>query len=227
MEKLREFLTREYIALIAIGLICALLFAFLRLADIATGTDTHALDIALLELFREPGNPTQMIGSFWVTEAVRDVTALGSFTILTLVVLIATIYLLLIKKPVTALLLVVGVIGGALVSEWLKDIFARPRPEYSTIAAEMSASFPSGHSMLSAITYLTIAALLARVTESAALKGFFIGVAVILSVLVGITRVAMGVHFPSDVLAGWALGAAWAIGWAAIAWTISNRRRRT
>lgn len=223
--RLRAFITGEYIALAVIVLACALLFAFLRLADIATGGDTHSLDIAIIEMFRAPGDPAQMIGSFWVQEAVRDVTALGSFSVLTIIVLLAVAFLLLTRQYAAALLVLVSVLGGTFLSEWLKEVFARPRPEYSTIAAEMSASFPSGHAMLSAITYLTIGALLSRFTQSRRLRGFYIGAAIVLTVLVGVTRIALGVHYPSDVLAGWALGAAWAIGWSTAAYFMARPYR--
>lgn len=212
LGRLRTFITGEYIALAAVALGCALLFVFLRLTSVATGSDTHALDIAIIEMFRAPDDPSQMIGSYRVQEAVRDITALGSFAVLTIVVLLATAFLLLTRQRAAALLMLVSVLGGTVLSEWLKEIFARPRPEYSTIAAEMSASFPSGHAMLSAITFLTIGALLSRFTESGRLRGFYAGAAIVLTALVGVTRVMLGVHYPSDVLAGWALGAAWAIG---------------
>lgn len=223
--RLRAFITGEYVALAVTALACVLLFVFLQVATVANGADTHALDIAIIELFRAPDDPSRMMGSFRVQEAVRDITALGSFAVLTIVVLLAIAFLLLTRQRAAALLMLVSVLGGALLSEWLKEMFARPRPEYSTIAAEMSASFPSGHAMLSAITFLTIGALLSRFTQSSRLRGFYVGTAILLTAFVGVTRVMLGVHYPSDVLAGWALGAAWAIGCSTAAYFITKPSR--
>jgi undecaprenyl-diphosphatase len=127
------------------------------------------------------------------------------------------------RQAHAALLVAVSVIGGSILSNLLKTFFDRPRPEFSTITEALSASFPSGHAMLSAVTYLTLGALLARLSPRLEVKAFFYGVAVVLTVLVGISRVLLGVHYPSDVLAGWALGAAWALGATAVASLLRRR----
>ena len=115
-------------------------------------------------------------------------------------------------KRGAAFLVVVAVVGGMLLSTGLKLGFERPRPDLVPHGARVyTASFPSGHAMLSAVTYLTLGALLARVQERRRVKAFFIGLAVVLTLLVGVSRVYLGVHWPSDVLAGWCVGAAWAV----------------
>lgn len=223
IQRIRKFVAAEYAVLIAMGLASAFAFAFFQVADEVTEGETHELDIAILEMFRSAGDPSQMIGSFWFREAVRDITALGSVSILTLVVSFVVIFLLMTRQAHAALLVAVSVIGGSILSSLLKSFFDRPRPEFSTITEALSASFPSGHAMLSAVTYLTLGALLARLSPRLEVKVFFYGVAVVLTVLVGISRVLLGVHFPSDVLAGWTLGAAWALGATGVASLLRHR----
>lgn len=224
-EKLKDFVTAEYAALTAVALVSALIFAFVRLANAVGDGATPEFDIAILEMFRAPGNPGEMIGSFTFREAVRDVTALGSFSLLAIITTIVLVLLVIVGQRCPALFMLFAVLGGAVLSEWLKTIFARPRPEYSIIAQELSASFPSGHAMLSATVYLTIGALLARFTTSRRLRVFFFSTAILLTIAVGTTRVMLGVHYPSDVLAGWALGAVWAILCSALAYRLLREHR--
>jgi undecaprenyl-diphosphatase len=106
----------------------------------------------------------------------------------------------------------VSVVGGVLISQTMKWAFARPRPDLVPHGAEVfTASFPSGHSMMSAVVYLTLGALLARTQADPAVKTYVLVMAVVLTVLVGASRVYLGVHWPTDVLAGWALGGVWAL----------------
>jgi len=225
LQRVRDFVFAEQAILIGIGLAAALVFAFIEIADEVSEGETHEIDIAILEMFRAPGDPSQMTGPFWFQEAVRDITALGSFSVLTLVVSSVVIYLLLTRRAGAALLVAGAVVSGALLSDLLKDFFDRPRPEFSAVAHELSASFPSGHSMISAVTYLTLGALLTQLSERWREKVFFFGVAIVLTALVGVSRVLLGVHYPSDVVAGWSLGAAWAF--AATAFASILRRRGT
>jgi undecaprenyl-diphosphatase len=102
----------------------------------------------------------------------------------------------------------------------LKFAFARPRPDIVSPAARVfTTSFPSEHAALSAITYLTIAALLARSQSSSKIGLYFIVLAAFVTILIGVSRIYLGVHYPTDVLGGWCIGAAWALGcWALMTW---------
>jgi undecaprenyl-diphosphatase len=181
------------------------------------------LDRAILLALREPGDVANPIGPPWLERAVADITSLGGYAVLTLLVIGVGAYLLAVGKRGSALLVIGAVGGGAALSEALKFSFARPRPDFVAHLAEVqSASFPSGHAMLSAITYLTLGALLASVHKQRRVKALLIGAGVILTVLVGASRVYLGVHWPTDVLAGWLLGAAWAY----LCWIIARRLQR-
>jgi undecaprenyl-diphosphatase len=132
--------------------------------------------------------------------------------VLTMITLAAVIYLVLAGKARVALFLLVAIGGGVVLGFALKAGFGRPRPDLVPHAVRVfTDSFPSGHSMMSAATYLTLGALLARVESYRPLKVYLVGLAVLVSLVVGISRIYLGVHWPSDVLAGWSLGAAWAL----------------
>jgi len=197
--------------LVAVGGLAAGVWMFAELADKVMEGGTQKLDRALLLAMRRPGD-LQPIGSPAVQDAARDVTALGGVTVLGLLTISTGLFLALDGKKHMALFLVGSVAGGTLVSILLKDVFERPRPDLVPHAAYAShSSFPSGHSMMSAITYLVLGALLARSQESTLLKAYFLLTAVFVTVLVGVSRVYLGVHWPTDVLAGWTAGAVWAL----------------
>ena len=108
-------------------------------------------------------------------------------------------------------LVVIATSGGLVASLLMKNMFDRPRPSIVPhLARVYTHSFPSGHAMLSAVVFLTLGALLGRFVEEMRLKAYFLLLAVMLTVVVGLSRVYMGVHYPTDVLAGWAAGFAWA-----------------
>lgn len=189
-----------------------LLFAFAVLADEVTEGDTRAFDERVLLALRAAGDPADPIGPRWFEEMMRDFTAIGGTGVLVLMVMAVAGFLTLTGKGHAALAIIVAVCGGTLVSQTMKWAYARPRPELVPHGAEVyTASFPSGHAMMSAIVYLTLGAMLARTQSGQAVKAYIIGVAIFLTVLVGTSRVYLGVHWPTDVLAGWALGALWAI----------------
>jgi undecaprenyl-diphosphatase len=135
-------------------------------------------------------------------------------------------YLFLARKQAAAWLMLFAVFGGIALSDLLKLAFARPRPDFVAPAARVfTTSFPSGHATLSAITYLTIAALLARSQSSSRIGRYFVIVAALLTILIGISRVYLGVHYPTDVLGGWCVGAAWALGcWLLMTWLQPGER---
>lgn len=194
-----------------------LVLVFGEIAEEVFEGDTSWFDRTVLLALRNPADHADPLGPAWLEEAARDVTALGSYAVLGIVVVAAIAYLLLVKRSGAALWVLASVLGGMLLSNVLKHSFDRPRPDLVAHAAQVfSPSFPSGHAMLSAVTYLTIGALLASMHDSRRLKVFFLGLAIFITAIVGLTRVYLGVHYPTDVLAGWCLGAAWA----AICWTV-------
>jgi undecaprenyl-diphosphatase len=198
-------------------------WAFIALADEVREGETHALDSRLLLALRDPQNPANPLGPSWLEESARDITGLGGYAILTLLTLAAVTYLLMAGKRGAALLVLAAIVGGTLLSTGLKLGFERPRPDLVPHATRVyTASFPSGHAMMSAITYLTLGALLARVERSRRVSAFIMGLAILTTLLVGVSRVYLGVHWPSDVLAGWAVGAAWA----SLCWFVALQLQR-
>lgn len=188
------------------------LWAFFGIADEVMEGDSLAFDRAVLTALREPGDLSDPIGPVWLEQAVRDVTALGGSTVLTLITLAVVGFLMLQGKPRTIGFLLFAIIGGLLLSLLMKEGFARPRPDFLPHGQEVyTASFPSGHSMNSAIVYLTLGAILARAQRARAVKIYFLTVAIVITLLVGLSRIYLGVHWPTDVLAGWSAGAAWAM----------------
>jgi undecaprenyl-diphosphatase len=193
--------------------------AFLELAEEMHEGEMDRFDARVLEALRSPYDPSDPIGPEWLLVVFRDLTGLGGHTILTLLVLAIGGFLIGVRKRHAAAFLVVAVGGGALLSALLKELFERPRPAVVTHLVEVSsASFPSGHAMLSAITYLTLGALVARVIPSQRLRAYVFAIAIVVTLLVGISRLYLGVHWPTDVLAGWCVGASWALA----CWTVAN-----
>lgn len=222
MSERLAFLTRRVeFPVLAAGLcIAAALWGFVELAEVARDATPHGLDTSILLAFREAGRPDDPLGPRWFEEAVRDITALGSFAVLTLLVAAAIVYLLMAGKRFDALTVLVAVAGGQVLSSLLKLGIDRPRPDLVAHLAEVQTlSFPSGHAMLSAVTYLTLGSLLARAAQTRRTAIFFVSLAVLLTLMVGVSRIYLGVHWPSDVLAGWCAGFAWALGcWIAARW---------
>lgn len=218
-------LARREIVPIAIFLGIALpLLAFIEIADEVGEGEARWFDESLLLALRT-SDPADPIGPRWFETAIMDITALGGFAVLALVTLLAVGYLLAIKRWGDALMLLAATLGGTAISEGLKMGFNRPRPDLVAHVVETtSMSFPSGHAMLSAVTYLTIGALIAHTQESRQLRGYVLGAAILLTLLIGASRVYLGVHWPTDVLAGWCLGAAWAlVCWTAVTWLTRDK----
>jgi len=187
------------------------LFAFLYLAGEVIEGETLRFDTWLLLALRVPGDTTDPLGPAWIEEMFRDFTALGGVGVLSLLTLISVGYLWLMGQRRVALFLLFAILGGLLLSSMLKNGFDRPRPELVSHGSHIyTSSFPSGHSMLSAVVYLTGGALLAMVHSAHRVRVYLIGCSILTTLLVGVSRVYLGVHWPSDVLAGWAAGAAWA-----------------
>ena len=189
---------------------CISIFAWV--ADSVTDRQAQSFDEQLIRRLRDPVRLSEPVGPEWLNGAMRDLTALGSATVLVLFVLAVAGALLARRQYHALVLLLVAALGGMLLNILLKPVFGRARPDIALRLTEVaSPSFPSGHAMGSAIIYFTLAALLARLVEPVALKVYFLGLAALLSFLVGASRVYLGVHYPTDVLAGWTVGLAWAL----------------
>ena len=210
--------------LAGICLIGGALWAFAELADEVEDGESHAFDKAILLALRNPSDTEDPLGPPWLELVARDITSLGGTAMLTLVTLATLGFLLMTRKRGAAILVAISVIGGTLLSSLLKSGFDRPRPDLVPHAVEVSsASFPSGHAMLATVTYLTLGALLVQVQEQRGVQIYLLAWALLISLLVGASRIYLGVHWPTDVLAGWCVGAAWALLCATIALFLQRR----
>ena len=202
----------ELSTLIALVLIVGAVWAFAEIADEVMEGETQSFDERVLLSMRTPGNLDDPVGPSFLEEVGRDLTALGGVAVLSILTLAVTGFLLMQAKYRAAVYLVFAVGGGVVVSSLLKSLFERPRPDLVAHGSHVyTASFPSGHTMMSTAVFLTLAALLARFQPNRAVRAYLLGVGALLALLVGVSRVYLGVHWPTDVLAGWTAGAAWAL----------------
>lgn len=212
----------DFLTLVLLVVVCGALWGFIEIADRLRDGEWHAIDMRLLQLLRDPENPANPIGPRWVEELVRDASALGGFLVLTLLTVGAVVTLWMEKHHAAAVWLTTAMLGAVGMSSLFKHFFARERP--AIITADLlptSFSFPSGHAFLSAAAYLTIGALLTRVLPKKRTRSFVLAMALLLTLLTGFSRVYLGVHYPSDVLAGWTLG----LSWAALCWLVAWKTR--
>lgn len=201
---------------LAIALVASLLaVVFAMLAGEVTEGETQALDLHVAQQAAalRAAHP-------WVREVMRDLSGLGSTVSLTLMVTMASGFLLLVGRKRVAVAVASASATGAVAVQLLKGLFARPRPgpDFSEITA-IGMSFPSGHASMSAIVFLTTAALLSSTRQRGVERAYILAAGMSLAVLVGLSRIALGVHWLTDVLAGWAVGTAWAM-----AWLLATRR---
>jgi undecaprenyl-diphosphatase len=182
--------------------------------------DTRTLDDKILLALRKADDPSRPIGPEWVESSLLDLTAIGGPTVLGLVVVSVAGFLVLQTRYHTALVIIATAASGEVANFVMKNLFLRPRPDVVPHLREVaSTSFPSGHAMESAIIYLTLGAMLMRLAERRVTKVYCIGMAVFVTLLVGISRVYLGVHYPTDVVAGWMFG----FFWASVCWIIARR----
>ena len=207
-------------ALVALAVAAVFSLAFIRIAAYVNGETPGEFDVHIITALRNPANLSDPLGPGWLEEAMRDLTGLGGTIVLVIVSLATFFFLLMTGRTHSAYMLAASVIGAMILSQTMKLGFNRPRPDLVPHGVRVyTMSFPSGHAMMSAAVYLTLAALLARTQQRSRVRIFIIFVAAMLTILVGASRVYLGVHWPTDVLAGWAGGAAWAIFcWTAMYW---------
>jgi undecaprenyl-diphosphatase len=205
----------ELAVIVGLLVIVAGTWGFVALAGEVLEGDTQRLDERIIRALRRPDDPATPIGPAWMEEVARDITALGGVPLIVLIAGSAIGFLGLDRKFGAMAFVFGATASGFALSVALKALFRRPRPEVVPhLMRAYSSSFPSGHSMMSAVVYLTLGVLLAQLAHRRLLKFYFLVLAVLLTALVGVSRVYLGVHYPTDVLAGWTAGLVWAVlGW--------------
>jgi undecaprenyl-diphosphatase len=186
----------------------ALFFAFGT--EVAEG-DTQKFDEWVVMSLRSVGDPGRPLGPDWLAGSIRDITALGSLAIIGLFSGIVLGFAAMRGNGRLSLLILGAALGGLLLNTVLKDLFDRPRPRLPHIMELHSRSFPSGHAMVSATVYLSLAAVLATREKRRLAKVYLLSVGLLLTGLVGLSRIYLGFHYPTDVLAGWLAGLVWAV----------------
>jgi undecaprenyl-diphosphatase len=205
------------LAVLCVG--TASLWGFIEIAEEVMEGETQAFDNWLLGVMRDGKNPADPIGPGWLEEMGRDATAVGGLAWLTFITLVIAAYLWLVGKVRMMVFMLAATLSGALVSMGLKSFYDRPRPDIVPHLTHVyTSSFPSGHSMLSAVVYLTLGSLLAAVMPNLRLRIYVLSVAIMLSLFVGISRIYLGVHYPTDVLAGWLAGLVWSL----VCWLVAH-----
>lgn len=200
--------TRFFLNILVISF--ALVTFFYVAQKVQNGSTTN-FDYSILNSLRGDNPTSEPLGSNWLTILMTDITALGGATIIFFITALVVIYLLLKKNYFFLWLILIATIGGVIISLGLKEFFSRERPpiEYHLITVK-SLSFPSGHATMASVVYLTQGVLFAKLHTVKKIKIFVLAVSVFLVVLIGISRIYLGVHYPTDVIAGWAVGTAWA-----------------
>lgn len=198
--------------LVGLTAVSVSLWVFLSVMGEVREGDTYRLDSSILLALRRPGELGVPIGPRWLQETARDVTALGGFSVLTLVVVVSFALLLLHRRRLQAIVFAAAVLAGQVLAELTKHLVGRDRPDLVPHLDQVySSSFPSGHSAMSPIVYFTLAGILAAGEPNRAAKTLLLVVAAVLVLGIGASRVYLGVHWPTDVLAGWAMGTAVAL----------------
>lgn len=219
-----KFLKKEILLLIPVFVFSMGAWAFIEIADEVMEGDSHAMDEQILLAMREDGSPQDPWGPEWLGEVARDFTALGGVGVLTFITVFAVVYLYLRSNKRVALFLLLSIVGGILMSSLLKHGFDRPRPDFVPHGSYVyTASFPSGHSMMAAIVYLTLGVIVARSETKISIRIWLLSACVFLTLAIGVSRVYLAVHWPTDVLAGWSGGAAFA----GACWLVSHFVGRT
>ena len=213
-------LERHEIAWLLVGLGgCILLLVFLKLASEVMEGETLAFDKRIVLAFRKADDLSRPIGPAWIESSLLDLTALGGPTVITLVVLAVVGFLVLQARYHSAVAIILTAASGEVLNAALKSLFMRPRPDVVPhLRLAFETSFPSGHAMQSAIIYLTMGAMLMRLSERRLTKIYCCTVAMLATFLVGLSRVYLGVHYPTDVLAGWIVG----LLWASVCWLVAQ-----
>ncbi len=187
---------------------------FIEIADEVREADKLQFDTILLDYIRATSAAGEIKGPDWLPTSMEEITSLGGITIICVAATITITFFLVLGRYKTTLVMLCSSFGGIALSFALKYLFARPRPDESLhMVMTETFSFPSGHAMSSAVVYLSLAGLLAKIQRQRKVKIFTLAVALLLVFLIGISRIYLGVHYPTDVLGGWSVGLAWASFW--------------
>ncbi|SOE15247.1 undecaprenyl-diphosphatase [Hoeflea halophila] len=194
-----------------LGIVTMGVYGFIEIADEVAEGEIRTFDKTLFLMFRAAGDPSRMLGPGWLQETAVEVTAVGGYPLIVLTLAAVSGFFVVTKHYGAALYAVISVGCGALISYSLKQYYSRPRPDLvDHLDTVHTASFPSGHALVTTVAYLTLAAIVIGFLDNRRARAYVLGVAMLVAVIVGVSRVYLGVHWPSDVAAGWALGAAWA-----------------
>jgi undecaprenyl-diphosphatase len=189
--------------------VSATLTGFIYLTSEVREGETSRFDRSVILAFRVAGDLGTPIGPRWLQESARDVTALGGVTVLTLLTVGGVAMLLMHGRRYQAIVFGGTVILAQATAEILKHFVGRERPmivpQHDLV---YSSSFPSGHAMMAPVAYLTLAAILSAGDRRRSVKVLMLATAALLMIAVGVSRVYLGVHWPTDVLGGWTLGLA-------------------
>lgn len=192
------------------------------LTGLISSPSTQEFDESVIRQMRSQDDPSRPVGPNWMAESMRDWTALGGYSVLLTITILVSVFLALERQNAHVRVIVATVVSGFLLTLILKAIVSRPRPDIVPHHSYVdSPSFPSGHSMMSAIVYLTLGLMLSELASHRHVKVFLVTAAMLISGTVAFSRIFMGVHYPTDVVAGWWAGTSWAL----ISWLIVRRRR--
>lgn len=192
-------------AFLVVGVVVAAIatWAFGEFAETVMAGQTQAFDDSVLRWMG--AHHTSAFDS-----AMLEITSLGTGIVVMMIVGVAALFLALTRHRYSAALLLAATGGGGLLNLVLKHYFERPRPHIFTWGTHVvSSSFPSGHAMSAAVVYSTVAYLAARLQTRTWERALTLLSAVLVIIAISISRVYLGVHYPSDVAAGVIIGIGW------------------
>jgi undecaprenyl-diphosphatase len=212
---------------VLIGVLTLGVYGFIEIAEEVAEGEIRAFDETLFLMMRVQGDPSRPLGPEWLQETAVEITAIGGYPLIMLTLAVVSGFFVVTRHYGVALYAVLSVGTGALLTQTLKQYYARPRPDLvDHLDTVHTASFPSGHALVTTVAYLTLAAIIVGYLETRRARVYVLGVAILVAVVVGVSRIYLGVHWPSDVAAGWALGAAWASFTWLIVHVLQTRKRR-
>ena len=204
---------RPHRGLAVSGIVAGLLLLLCGVAVVLEAGWLRSVDESVLLAARSADDPSEPVGPVWVGEFARDLTALGGYTLLILISVSVWVFLRLERSRNEASWFAATAGVGYLLNFTLKHVVARPRPDLVThLSLVDSPSYPSGHAMMTTVIFLAIGLLFREAVSRQAVKTLAIALPLTVAASVGLTRVYLGVHYPSDVFAGFCCGLAWTSG---------------